>query len=219
MAEGRHAGRAEPRRKGRVGRRGLLALAVAAVLLVLGLSSQGSFAFWTDSSTVTGGTITAGTMDLQLATGGSTGAVGQGTAFAASDIAVPSLTPSESYAFPVTVKDVGDADFTYTATVAGQSGWGFAAGAITVQLFAGTVDRSDTTYPVQQKCGSGATGLTTAAVPVKTTAATAIPTRRLAHGGSDTLCLVVAMDAAADGTNQGKSGVLTFGFTATQVTS
>ncbi|MEX0428698.1 hypothetical protein AB3X52_13800 [Nocardioides sp. DS6] len=216
-AAGRADHRATTRRATRWRVRASLGLA-AASLAVVALTTNGSWAFWTDSSTVTGGALTAGTMDLQLQTTNPNGAVGLATAYSASDIAVSGLTPSEARAFPVTVKDVGNADFTYAATVTqGTSpSWGYAAGDITVRFYAGTPDTSDTTYPIQQTCGGTAL---TAAVAVGTSGTTVIPSRRLAAGASESLCVVVTMATTASNADQGQSGSLRFDFTATQVTS
>lgn len=192
-----------------------MALLGAALVLVLGLSSQGSFALWNDTSAVTTGSIASGSMDLQLATGDTDpGAAGPGTAYSAASITVSALTPSEAYAFPVTVKNVGDADFTVSVTAAHGSTWGFVGDPLKVQLVVGTPDTSDTAYPVQQSCGAA----------VQTTVVAAAPTQilagpRVAHGTSTQLCLLVQMATDASSANQGQSATLSLGFTATQVTS
>lgn len=195
----------------------VLAIAAAAVGVVA-LSTGVTSAFWTDTSAATTGTISSGTMDLQLQTTNPTGAVGTGTAYDASDITVTAITPSESRAFPITVKNVGNADFTYSATVTRSTSraWGFADGSITLQLFSGTPDLSDTTYPVQQSCTG--TALTTAQT-VGAGNTTVIPTQTLTAGGSRTLCAAVTMVTSAPNTDQGKSGALRLDVTATQVTS
>jgi len=197
--------------------RELLALS-AGVISVVALSTGVTSAFWTDSSTVTTGTITAGIMDLQLQTSRPVGAQGPGTAYDATDITVTGITPAESRSFPVIVTNVGNADFTFSATVArsATATWGFADGSITVQFFAGTPDTSDVTYPVQQACSGPAFA---AAQPVEGTNTTAIPNVGLAAGGSRTLCALVTMTSTAPNSDQGKSGVLRVDVVATQVTS
>lgn len=193
---------------------GIAAAAVGVVALSTGVTS----AFWTDTSAATTGAITSGAMDLQLQTTNPAGAQGLGTAYDASDIAVRAITPAESRAFPITVKNVGDAAFTYSATVTRgtSSAWSFADGSITLQLFTGTPDKSDTTYPVQQTCSGTAL---TAAQPVGAGNTTIAPTQSLSAGGSRTLCAVVAMVTAAPNSDQGKSGVLRVDVSAAQVIS
>jgi predicted ribosomally synthesized peptide with SipW-like signal peptide len=202
---------------GRGRTRALLTLGVIA-----SLGAVGTGAYWTDSAVLNGGTITAGTMDLQTSQNGSTwDAVGTGTAGTGSSINVSNLTPSEAYAFPLYVRNVGNASFTYTATVTQGSSpaWAFSSGAITVQLFAGAPVTTDTTYPIQQTCGG--TALTTSAVTVTAANQSVITTSRLlAKGAVDTqLCVLVTMATSADNTNQGKQGQLRFDLSAAQVTS
>ncbi|MCS6576378.1 hypothetical protein NYS52_17765 [Curtobacterium flaccumfaciens pv. flaccumfaciens] len=108
--------------------------------------------------------------------------------------------------------------FTYSATVTRSTSrtWGFADGSITLQLFTGTPDKSDTTYPVQQTCSGTAL---TAAQSVGAGNTTIAPNQSLSAGGSRTLCAVVAMVTAAPNSDQGKSGVLRVDVSAAQVTS
>jgi predicted ribosomally synthesized peptide with SipW-like signal peptide len=193
------------------------ALLCVGVLAVLG--AVGTSAAWTDTASLTTGPITSGAMDLQLETAtAGVGAVGLGTNHTATEIAASNLTPSESKAFAVTVHNVGNANFTYGATVTQTGTWTFSAGAITVQLFSGGTPSTDTTYPVQEAC-TGGTAITTA-VTVTSGSTTVIPsTRALSKATNDSLCLVVAMATSADNTNQGKQGTLRFDFSAAQVTS
>lgn len=206
------------RRTVRPARHGAMLAMAAAMVGVVALSSGATSAFWTDTSAATTGTITSGAMDLQLQTTNPAGAQGPGTAYEASDIAVTAITPAESRAFPVTVKNVGDAAFTYSATVTRSTSraWGFADGSITFQLFTGNPDKSDTTYPVQQTCSGTALA---AAQPVGAGNITIAPTQSLSAGGSRTLCAVVAMITAAPNSDQGKSGVIRIDVSAAQVIS
>ncbi|NYJ01600.1 putative ribosomally synthesized peptide with SipW-like signal peptide [Nocardioides thalensis] len=197
--------------------------AVLSLGVVLALGVAGTTAYWTDTAAVSTGPVTSGAMDLQVAqtTAGPWGAVGTGTAFSASHVTVPNLTPSEAYAFPLAVRNVGQADFTYTATVTqgGSPAWTFVGTPIQVQLYAGSPVTVDTTYPVQQTCGG--TALT--ASPVTVTAGSTIVTsaaRRVDAGATDAqLCVLVSMVSTADNANQGRQGQLRFDLSATQVTS
>jgi predicted ribosomally synthesized peptide with SipW-like signal peptide len=193
-------------------------LSLVSVVVLGGITA--SWAFWADSSTVTGGTLTSGSMDMQLSANGTTwGAINLGTAFDDSAVITASnLTPSESYAFTLSLRNVGQADFTFAATVSQGSTWTFVSTPITVRFFAGGTPSTDTTYPIQKTCSGGtALGSVTTVGASATSVFTAA--RRLNAGSTDSLCLEVAMATSADNTNQGQSGRLRFDFTATQVTS
>lgn len=196
----------------------LALVGLVTVVLLGGITA--SWAFWTDSSTVTGGTLTSGSMDMQLSANGTTwGAVGLGTAFDDSSVITASnITPSESYAFTLSLRNVGQADFTYTATVIQASPWTFVSTPITVRFYAGGTPSTDTTYPIQKTC-SGGTALGSATTVTSSASSLLTTARRLNAGSSDPLCMEVAMATSADNGNQGQSGVLRFDFTATQVTS
>ncbi|MEZ0580025.1 SipW-dependent-type signal peptide-containing protein [Nocardioides sp. MH1] len=190
------------------------------VLGALGVTSTS--AYWTDDAVVPSGQIASGSMDLQVSNDNTTwGAVGPGTAHSATHITVANLTPSEAYAFPLFVRDVGQADFTYTATVTqgASPAWGFVGTPITVQVYAGAPNTTDTTYPIQQSCGG--TALTASAVTVTASSSSVMTAaRRIGKGASDAqLCVLVSMVSSATNTNQGKQGQLRFDLTATQVTS
>lgn len=196
--------------------------AVLSLGVVLSLGAVGTTAYWTDTAAVSTGPVTSGSMDLQVAqtTAGPWGAVGTGTAYAASHITVANIAPAESYAFTLAVRNVGHADFTYTAAVTQGAlpAWTFVGTPITVQLYTGSPVDSATIFPVQDTCSG--TALAPAAT-VTTGSATVIPaTRRLNAGATDAqLCVLVTMVAGAANDNQGKQGQLRLDFTATQVTS
>lgn len=208
---GRHVA---PRRWfGRGRTRALLALGT-----VFALGAVGTSAYWTDTATITGGTITSGSMDLQLQTPSSASwvHVGSGTSATDATLAIGNLTPNEYHAFDVAARNVGNADFTYTATVAQAGSWTYVNTPITVQFFTGgRVGAEDTSYPIQETCS----GTALATVPVAAGPTTVIPSRPLALGASEQLCVRVGMVQDATDTNQNKSGQLRFDFTATQVTS
>ncbi len=183
------------------------------------LGAVGTSASWSDTASLTTGPVTSGAMDLQLQTAtAGVGGVGLGTGHTAAEIAASNLTPSESEAFAFTVRNVGNADFTYGATVTQTGTWTFAAGAITVQLFSGGTPSTDSTYPVQEACAGG-TAITTSVAVTGSNTVVVPSTRSLVRSTNDSLCLVIAMATSADNTNQGKQGTLKVDFTANQVTS
>lgn len=190
--------------------------------IIASLGAVGTGAYWTDTAIVLTGPISSGKMDMQLSKDGSNwDGVGLATAASASHITVSALTPGEAYAFPLYVRNVGDADFTYTATVTegASPAWTYVDTPITVQLYAGAPNTTDTTYPVQQSCGG--TAVTAAAVTVGTGNSTVITTaRRLAKGTVDSqFCVLVTMVTSASNGDQGKTGQVRFDFSANQVTS
>lgn len=76
--------------------------------LVLGMGSAGTFAFWTDEVTVTGITITAGTIDLQVND--------LDTVTGYTSLNITNMVPGNSVAAVLTVKNAGTASLKYTAT-------------------------------------------------------------------------------------------------------
>lgn len=121
---------------------GVGALATAGVLAFGG---QGTFAYWTDTATVTGTGFTSGTLDLTVDQ-----QQGTPTAYAKSELTMSAMVPGESAAAAMTLRNVGNADFRWTPTV---STSGPLAGALVVDLYlGGAVTGSATGYPRQQGC-------------------------------------------------------------------
>lgn len=199
------------------------ALLCLGVLLVLG--AVGTTAYWTDEAIVNGGTISAGTMDLQLQTPSSgTTWLHQGTGTSTTDttLAIANLTPGESQAFDFAARNVGNTPFTYQTSVARAGTWGFVDSAsgspITVRFYAGASARAsnDPAYPRSGTCTGTAQGA--GDERVGPTPSTVVPSRPLATGSSEQLCVVVAMAGDAVTANQGQQGSLQLTFTAAQVT-
>lgn len=199
---------------GRGRTRALLSLGVLACLGVTATS-----AYWTDTATLDAGTVSSGTMDLQLQLPRSTSVweyVGPGGTLTDTTLAISNLTPGESQAFNLAARNVGNPPLGYTATVAQAGTWTYVNTPITVRFYAAAAARATniSTYPRTGTCTGTALG--TAAVTVAPAAATVIPARTLASGASEQLCLVVAMVTTAANENQGKTGSLALAFTATQ---
>ncbi|WP_067432008.1 SipW-dependent-type signal peptide-containing protein [Nocardioides jensenii] len=180
--------------------------------LLVGFGSIGTYAYWSDTAVVTGGPITSGAMDLQFDTNG---AVGNGAGYAKTTITWTGLAPDERKAFNLTVKNVGNPPFTYlaTATRGVSPTWTFTGSPITVQLYAGTAV-ADTTYPQQDSCTGSPLGTAQA---VDTTNKPLISTaQEIAAGGTQSICIIVGLDPAADNANQSKTGSVSLTFTANQ---
>lgn len=189
--------------------------AVLSLGLLLGFGSIGTYAYWSDSAVVSGGAITSGRMDLQFDTDG---AVGNGTGYAKTSITWSGLAPNERKSFNLTVKNVGNPPFTYVATVTRGTtpAWTFVGTPITVQVYSGTAV-PDATYPQQDTCTGAALG--TAQAVDGTNKSLLTNAQEIAAGGSQPICIVVGLDAAADNQNQAKTGSVSLTFTANQKTS
>ncbi|WZH53513.1 MAG: SipW-dependent-type signal peptide-containing protein [Nocardioides alkalitolerans] len=199
-------------RAGRAGRAGPLpgaartrltraALAsVAAVLLLLG--AQGTFAFWSDRATVTGGPITSGSLDLTV--DGSQGA----PSYAKTGLTLNGMLPGESVAETVVVRNVGSAPFRWTATV---TPGGDLGPALDVQLYLGSATTGDdTTYPRTEGCA------TTTTPVVSGTTATRLDPGAVGTAGQ-TLCIRVALPSSVGDAYQARtSGSVSVRLDATQ---
>lgn len=189
----RRASSAAPTRRGTV----LAAAAALMIGLVLG-GSQGTFAFWTDTDSVSAGTFTTGTLDLTV-----DGQQGAPTAYAETELALTKMVPGETVAATLTIRNAGDADFTWVPTIT-ESGTlaPFLDVTLTRGAMAGAVD---TTYPRQQGCSAGTSMLSGAVAP------------NLPVSSSITLCALVTLPATLGNEVQGLSGyTLTLGLAATQ---
>ncbi len=176
---------------------GAAALGIAVLLLVGG---QGTFAYWNDSATVSGTGFTAGKLDLTVANSQ------QGTTanpYVESTLAVSAMLPGETIASTIAINNAGDADFTWSPTVASTSG--VLGPALVVKFFSGgSTTGQRVSYPRNQTC----TG-----TPV-TSGATAGRVNRAA--ASQTLCVQVTLPLDANNDLQGKTGSFTIGVNAAQ---
>lgn len=175
--------RAVVARRGRA-TKGWAALALAGGL-VLGAGSQGTFAFWSDTDTVASGSFTTGRLDLTV-----DGAQGNPTAYAATNLALATMVPGESVAATLTVRNAGDAPFTFraSATKAGDL-----ATPLVVEVLAGSTQTGDdATYPRTEGCSGG--------TPLSPTTAT-----RLDVAASTTLCVKVTLPFETADTFQSKT--------------
>lgn len=164
-----------------------LAGAIAAVCL-LGASATVAWAAWAAQATVSGTTVSAGTLDLRFDGGN---AAGSGAAYAKTlTLPVTTLTPGESAAFQLTVQNGGSTRFAYAALASAAN-----SGALGLRVFTGTATTQSTAYPRTGSCSGAAIGgqlaLTTAGQSALTAA------RALAPGASETLCLVVSVQSTA----------------------
>ena len=167
--------------------------------LVLGLGSAGTFAYWTDEATVTGLTITAGTLDLELQDDAD-------DSVSFTSLNISTMMPGQSVAGVLKVENVGNVGFTYTATTAVSNST--LAGALDLKVTTGTVSGSSpsATCSGTQLSGTG-TKLDQALVSTG---------RTLAASASENLCIQVSMPSGAASSLQGASTTVTYTVTATQ---
>lgn len=195
---GRRVARTPSRRGGLVG----VVVALLAGLMLGG--TQGSYAFWTDRDDVAAGTFTTGTLDLTV-----NGAQGNPTAYAATDLTLSRMVPGESVAATLTIRNAGDASFTWVPTLA-ESGNAVLTNALDVTMVrATTAGPMDTSYPRTQGCQAGGTPMPSGATAPS-----------LAIGTQTTLCVLVSMPSTATNEVQNLSGyTLTLSLAATQTLS
>jgi len=194
--------------------------AVLSLGIVLGFGATSTMAYWADEAVMTSGSFTGGAMDLRLNTSNAQGTdIGYAnTAITWGGTSATALSPGERKAFSLSVNNVGNPPFTYTATVAkgASPAYGFADSALTVQFYAGTVT-ADTTYPQTDSCSGAALG--TEQSIDGTTKSLLTTAQRVEAGSSQAVCVVVGVASGAGNTNQGKVGSLSFAFAATQAVS
>lgn len=191
---------AAPRRRPRGGRV-VLGLAALAGAVALGMGGAGTAAFWTDTGTVTPGTITSGTLDLQV-----DAQQGNPTAYVRTDLALDRMLPGESVARVLTVTNAGDAPFTFTQTT--QMADDALSRALEVEVYAGgTASGNGTAYPRTGTCSG-----------TLVASGQQVGGRLAPKTGSTTLCVRVSLPLTAPDAVQGQAaGRLTLQLDATQV--
>jgi len=180
------------------------ALALGAVLCV---GTAGTWAYWTDTATVSGTTLTTGTLDIKLGATAADAGADSLTSYAA--LSVTGMVPGSTTAGVITVHNAGSAAFTYTVSSSATSGTTALAAALTTQVrVGGTVSGSGTS----ETCTGGTllsdTGTLNGAVI--TTA------RTLTAGDAETLCLQATLPTSAASSLQGQTVSVQLTFSAVQ---
>lgn len=205
---GRHVAprRAVARRvRGGPWRPGIVAL-VGALGLVGGLGTQ---AYWNDQATVTGATVTSGTLDLLV-----DGVQGNPATYSWSSLSMTDMAPGESKAGTVTLSNAGTTPFTVAATATAS---GNLDPHVTARVVLAGSATTDTTYPRQEACAGGTqTFNDTLGNSGKTVIAS---TSTLAAGATLVVCVSLTLATNAPNSMQGKSYTPVFTFTATQAES
>ncbi|WP_082575304.1 MULTISPECIES: TasA family protein [unclassified Nocardioides] len=169
--------------------------------VVLSVGATGTFAYWTDSATVSGTTLTAGTIDLK--TNGSDNVTGYTT------LNLSAMVPGNSTAAVLTIANSGTAPLKYTASGTATNADGKDLRSALVVKVTGDATTSGTTptvtCPGTAIAGSG-TSLNGALLPTG---------RLVAAGASEKVCVQVTLPAAAATALQGATTSVVLTFTGT----
>ena len=180
--------------------RALLGLGVVLVLAV-----GGSFAYWSDSTTISGTSITSGTIDLKVN--------GQDSVTGYASLNISTMVPGNTVAGVLTITNAGTAPFTYSMDATGTNADGKnLAGALVAKVTgAGSVTGTSPSATCGGTTLSG-TGTTFSANLISS----ATP-RNLAAGGSETVCVQATLPTSASTSLQGATTGITFSVTANQL--
>lgn len=190
--------------------------------IVLGLGATGTLAYFTDDATMTTGGFTSGKLDITLDQATNSTTDGLGGTYNKATLTIAAMTPGESVAADVSVKNNNGVPFTYKASGKLDAGSSYpvatpAASKLTFTVTVGTATNTGT-QAAGNRAGvcSGtvlyaAAGLTTTATDVITTA------RSLASNAAESICVRVGLTTDADNTYQDKTTTSTFVFRAAQL--
>jgi len=180
--------------------------AVLSLGVVLAASATGTYAYWTDSATVSGTTISSGSIDL-FVNGGN-----NDTAFTTMSLA--NMVPGNSAAGVITVKNNGNSPLTYYVDGAASNTDGKGLGAAMVVKVTGDATRSGSS-PTFTCSGSALanTGTSFSANLVQSGA----NARLLAAGASETLCVQATLPTGASTSLQNATTNVSFTFNASQL--
>lgn len=185
----------------------LRALASARVRAALGLGVvlsgfvTGTFAYWTDSATLSGATFSTGTIDLKVNN--------LDTVTGYTSMNLSSMVPGNTVAGVLTIKNNGTAPLKYTAlTTATDADGKNLRGNLTVKV---TGAASVTGSSPAMTCG----GTTLTGSQATLNGSLISTARQLAAGASETVCVQVSLGAAAATALQGATTNVVFTFNAT----
>lgn len=207
-----------PRRGRRLGRGPLVVLSVAAALA--SVTSIGTYAFWKDTATVTGATITSGTLDVKVNGGGAD--VDNIPTW--TPLQLTNMAPGESIASVLTLKNAGNVPLTLSLTAsaaAADTNGNQLVDAARVKIFRGpstSASAEDLIYPRVQTCSGGTQvfGGTTGG-QLGAVATTVLTGLAVAPAGSTTFCIEVALPSTVtDVAVQGKTYRPSLAFVADQ---
>ena len=191
------------------------ARAVLGLGAVLGLSVTGTFAFWTDSVTIAGQTLTSGNIDLQA---GATAAT-TGNTFTTTTLGTTAMVPGDSVAQVLVLKNAGNVPLKWTAK-GGLLATGDAAAFDAQQALRLTItDGAPTGSAPNVTCSAGSITYVNDVAMKNVSGTDIIATRQAAiagGGGTKTLCISIKLAAGADqALSNGKTATSAFTFLGT----
>lgn len=183
-----------------IGPRGILV--ILSVGLVTAFGAVTTSAFWTDQVNVTGGTFSAGTLDLEVNDD-------PDDAVALTTLGLTAMVPGNSAAGVLKVENTGTVPLAYDAVAAATNPDGKnLAGGLSVKV-TGAATTSGSA-PATTCSGAALTGTGS------TLSGGLVTTKRvLQPGASENLCIQITLPAAASNAYQGSTTVATFTFNAT----
>lgn len=193
--------------------------AVLSLGIILGLGSVSTMAYWTDTATMTTGSISAGTLDLKL--GGNL--AGQGGTWNNTSLALTDMVPGESVAKDFTVQNAGAIGLTWTATAAATGDLALSTSATSAQrlqfaVYVGGTSSNSGTAAAGNRTGTCTGTVAYGPAALTSTQSSVVSTAQsLAASGSQNVCIKVSLPSAAPNALQGTTATATFIFNATQV--
>lgn len=179
--------------------------AVLSLGVVLAASATGTFAYWTDTATVSGTTISSGSIDLMVNN--------QQSDSAFTTMALSNMVPGNSAAGVITVRNNGASPLTYYVDGAATNADGKGLGAAMVVKVTGDGSRSGSTPNFT--CAGAALANTGTAFSANLVQS-ANP-RQLAAGASETLCVQATLPSGASASLQNATTNVSFTFNASQL--
>ena len=172
--------------------------------MVVSLGATGTYAYWTDSVEVTGTTITAGTIDLDVNNQDSVNSFTQ--------MNISTMVPGNSVAGVVTVNNNGTAPVRYHVNAVPSNADGKGLGAALVVKVTG--DSATGGSGTAKSCPGAALGDSGTGFTANMLGSAALP-RQLVAGGSETICIQATLPTNAGTGLQGATTNVTFTFSGT----
>jgi len=173
--------------------------------VVLAAAATGTFAYWTDSATVSGTTISSGSIDLMVNN--------QQNDTGFTTMSLSNMVPGNSAAGVITVKNNGNSPLTYYVDGAAGNADSKGLGAAMAVKVTGDATRSGTTPNFT--CSSSA--LANTGTAFTTNLIQSANPRLLAAGASETLCVQATLPAGANTSLQNATTNVSFTFNASQL--
>jgi predicted ribosomally synthesized peptide with SipW-like signal peptide len=177
-------------------------LSVALLMVAVGMVTVTSLAVFTDSENVTGNTFTTGTVDIAATP-------------ATAVVTMPAMAPGDQVTAPLTVDNLGTLDLRYSVTSTTTED--VLAAALVLSIKSGVTTCTNAGFTADgTSLYSGVLGtVATSAIMGNIAQGADAGDRTLAPGGSEILCVNVALPLAAT-TGQGATTTATFTFDAEQ---